>query len=70
MSAHPPPRRAAMEGRFSDCLPVDAQRNKKLGGRKEPVKRREALSTFEAEMLSQSVSFDFFPTIDIRRVIY
>jgi hypothetical protein len=48
-------------------LPVDAQR---LGGGKEPVKKRVALSIFEAEMLSQSVSYDFFPTIDIRKVIY
>jgi hypothetical protein len=48
MSAHPPPHRAAMGGRFSACLPVDAQR---LGGRKEPVKKRVALSIFEAEML-------------------
>ena len=46
---------------------MDAQR---LGGGKEPVKKRVALSIFEAEMLSQSVSYDFFPTIDIRRVIY
>jgi hypothetical protein len=56
-----------MEGRFSACLPVDAQI---LGGGKEPVKKRAALSIFEAEMLSQSVSYDFFPTIDIRKVIY
>jgi hypothetical protein len=62
-----PPHRAAMEGRFSACLPVDAQR---LSGRKEPVKERVALSIFETEMLTQSVSYDFFPTIDIRRVIY
>jgi hypothetical protein len=49
------------------CLPVDAQR---LDGGKEPVKKRVALSIFEAEMLSQSVSYDFLPTIDIRKVIY
>ena len=41
-----------------------------LGGGKEPVKKLEALSIFEAEMLSQSVSYDFFPSIDIRKVIY
>jgi hypothetical protein len=40
-----------------------------LGGRKERVKKRAALSIFEAEMLSQSVSYDLFPTIDIRTVI-
>ena len=47
-------------GAFSACLPVDAQR---LGGGKEPVKKRAAVSIFEAEMLNQSVSYDFFPTI-------
>jgi hypothetical protein len=40
-----------------------------VGGGKEPVKKRAALSIFEAEMLSQSVSYDFLPTIDIRKVI-
>ena len=49
-------------GAFSACLPADAQR---LGGGKEPVKKREALSIFEAEMLSQSVSYDFLPWIDM-----
>jgi hypothetical protein len=67
MSAHPPPHRAAMEGRFSACF---ACGRTKIGWGKEPVKKREALSIFEAEMLSQSVSYDFFPTIDIRKVIY
>jgi hypothetical protein len=41
----------------------------KLGGRKERPKKRVALSIFEAEMLSQSVSHDFLPTIT-RKVIY
>jgi hypothetical protein len=36
--------------------------------RKQPVKKRAALSIFEAEMLGQSVSYDFFPTIDIGKV--
>jgi hypothetical protein len=49
MSAHSPPHRVAMGGRFSACLPVDTRKD--WGGRKELVKRRVALSTFEAEML-------------------
>jgi hypothetical protein len=45
-------------GAFFCLFACDAQR---LGGGKEPVKKRAALSIFETEMLSQSVSYDFFP---------